>query len=86
MLVTLDLRNLSSEAVDLFFLRGDLTTQKLLHGQELLLLSQDLILLGKEDIYDLLIFVHFFFGNILFRKAGYLLGNLGLTFLSFSFS
>lgn len=59
--------------------------QKLLHGQELLLLSQDLILLGREDIYDLLIFVHFFFGNILVRKAGYLLGNLGLTLLSFSF-
>lgn len=38
--------------------------------------------LGKEDVYNFLIFVHFFFGNILLRKTGYLLCDLGFTLLS----
>ena len=38
--------------------------------------------LGKKNIYDFLVFIHFFFGNILFWKTGYFLCNLGFTFLS----
>lgn len=43
---------------------------------------KSLAYLGKEDIYNFLIFIHFFFGNVLFRKTGYLLCNLGFTLLS----
>lgn len=65
LLATLDLGDLGSEALDLLLLSGDLPAQELLHGQELFLLRQDLVFLGKENVYDFFIFIHFFFGNVL---------------------